>query len=55
MAGIDANNAISIKLHKRFGFVLCGSMRQVGFKFNQWLDLAFYQLLLKTPATPVDG
>lgn len=55
MAGIDANNAISIKLHEGFGFVLCGSMRQVGFKFNQWLDLAFYQLLLKTPATPVDG
>lgn len=55
MAGIDSNNASSIKLHQAFGFVLCGTMRQVGFKFNQWLDLEFYQLLLKTPANPVDG
>jgi len=55
MAGIDSNNAISLQLHQAFGFVLCGTIRQVGFKFNQWLDLAFYQLLLKTPANPVDG
>lgn len=55
MAGIDSNNTISIQLHQAFGFTLCGTMRQVGFKFNQWLDLAFYQLLLKTPVNPVDG
>ncbi|MEG1282272.1 MAG: GNAT family N-acetyltransferase, partial [Comamonas sp.] len=25
------------------------------FKFGRWLDLALYQLLLPTPAQPVDG
>jgi phosphinothricin acetyltransferase len=27
----------------------------VGFKFGRWLDLAFWQLTLDTPAEPVDG
>ncbi|EMC9721157.1 TPA: GNAT family N-acetyltransferase, partial [Acinetobacter baumannii] len=26
-----------------------------GFKFGQWLDAAFYQLILNTPFEPVDG
>jgi phosphinothricin acetyltransferase len=28
---------------------------QVGFKFGRWLDAAFYQLNLETPARPEDG
>ena len=55
IGGIDAQNAASIALHQRFGFVQCGNIRQAGFKFNRWLDLHFYQLLLTTPAQPVDG
>jgi L-amino acid N-acyltransferase YncA len=30
-------------------------VKQVGFKFGRWLDLALYQKILSTPATPVDG
>ena len=30
-----------------------GTIVQAGFKFNRWLDLVFYQLILKTPAHPV--
>ncbi|MBS0454856.1 MAG: N-acetyltransferase [Proteobacteria bacterium] len=52
---IDASNAGSIALHKSLGFVHSGTFPQVGFKFGQWLDVAFYQLLLETPAQPVDG
>jgi len=55
VGGIDASNAVSIKLHESQGFTSCGIVRQAGFKFGRWLDLAFYQLILKTPATPVDG
>jgi len=55
VGGIDASNAISIKLHESLGFTSCGIVRQAGFKFGRWLDLAFYQLILTTPATPVDG
>jgi len=55
VGGIDASNAVSIKLHESLGFTSCGIVRQAGFKFGRWLDLAFYQLILKTPASPVDG
>jgi phosphinothricin acetyltransferase len=55
VGGIDASNAISIRLHERLGFTACGIVRQAGFKFGRWLDLAFYQRILKTPAAPVDG
>lgn len=55
VGGIDAANAISIKLHESLGFQSCGVVKHAGFKFGRWLDLAFYQLILRTPAAPVDG
>jgi phosphinothricin acetyltransferase len=55
VGGIDAENAVSIRLHESLGFTHCGTVQQAGFKFGRWLDLAFYQLILRTPATPVDG
>ena len=51
---IDASNAVSIKLHENEGFVLSGIMKETGYKFGKWLDAAFYQLILKTPANPVE-
>jgi phosphinothricin acetyltransferase len=55
VGGIDASNAVSIKLHEGLGFTHCGTVQQAGFKFGRWLDLAFYQKILATPAAPVDG
>jgi L-amino acid N-acyltransferase len=55
VGGIDAMNTVSIRLHEGLGFVHCGTIRQAGFKFGRWLDLAFYQLILATPAEPRDG
>lgn len=55
VGGIDSQNAVSIRLHQKFGFEHAGTIRQVGFKFGRWLDLDFYQLTLATPAAPVDG
>jgi L-amino acid N-acyltransferase YncA len=52
IGGIDANNTVSIRMHEQLGFVPCGILRQVGFKFGRWLDLAFYQLILPTPVEP---
>lgn len=46
VAGIDASNKGSMKLHEKLGFKHTGTLTQVGFKFDQWLDLAFYQLEL---------
>jgi phosphinothricin acetyltransferase len=51
---IDASNTVSMKLHENEGFVLSGIMKKVGYKFGQWLDAAFYQLLLKTPENPTE-
>jgi L-amino acid N-acyltransferase YncA len=55
IGGIDATNAASIALHERMGFSHAGTIRQAGFKFGRWLDLAFYQRVLETPLQPVDG
>ena len=55
VGGIDATNTVSIALHEQLGFVHAGTIKQAGFKFGRWLDLAFYQLTLQTPAHPVDG
>ena len=55
VGGIDASNTVSIRLHERLGFRHCGTVAQAGFKFGRWLDLAFYQRILATPAAPVDG
>lgn len=55
VGGIDAANAASIALHEQCGFTACGVVRHAGFKFGRWLDLAFYQKILATPAEPVDG
>ena len=55
IGAIDAENAGSIALHEKLGFEPAGIVRQAAFKFGRWLDLAFYQLILETPAHPVDG
>lgn len=43
IAGVDAENAASLRFHERFGFVRCARFREVGFKFGRWLDLVFLQ------------
>ncbi|MEI4768060.1 N-acetyltransferase family protein [Psychrobacillus sp. FJAT-51614] len=54
IAGIDATNEKSIAMHKNFGFVHSGTINKAGFKFNRWLDLAFYQLDLSGPKNPIE-
>jgi L-amino acid N-acyltransferase len=55
IGGIDAANSVSIALHEKLGFTHAGTIRHAAFKFGRWLDLAFYQLVLDTPANPVDS
>ena len=54
MAGITADNGISLRLHERLGFREVAHIPQVGYKFGTWLDLKFMQLLLDGPARPVE-
>ncbi|HYW58257.1 MAG TPA: GNAT family N-acetyltransferase [Polaromonas sp.] len=41
VAAIDASNAGSIELHLRLGFESAGILREAGYKFGRWLDVAF--------------
>ena len=42
-AGITQPNPASERLHERFGFTPCGRFEQVGFKFEQYWDVAWFQ------------
>ena len=46
MARIEAGGAASRALHERCGFTLVGVEREVGRKFNRWLDVAVMECLL---------
>jgi len=43
IAGVDAANTASIRFHERLGFEQAGHLREVGYKFDRWLDLVFLQ------------
>lgn len=49
VAGIDGNNKGSVKAHEKLGFEYAGTIKNAGAKFDQWLDLVFYQLHLTGP------
>lgn len=44
IAGIDAGQTGSLRLHARQGFQQVGRLRQVGFKCNRWLDVIYMEL-----------
>ena len=43
---IDAENAPSIALHRKCGYVHAGTLREAGFKFGRWLTVEYYQKIL---------
>lgn len=46
IGGITLPNEKSVALHEKFGFEKCGHLQQVGFKFEQWRDVGYWQKLL---------
>ncbi len=46
VAGIEAGQEGSIVLHEQHGFVTTAHLREVGFKFRQWLDVVFMQRMM---------
>lgn len=46
VAGIDADNQVSLKLHEQYGFQEVAHFHQVGYKFDRWLDLKFMERIL---------
>jgi phosphinothricin acetyltransferase len=47
IGAIDAANVGSIRFHERLGFEQAGLFREVGRKFDRWLDLLFMQRLME--------
>ncbi|HWE03864.1 MAG TPA: GNAT family N-acetyltransferase [Tepidisphaeraceae bacterium] len=47
IAGISADQEPSVKLHARAGFAKVGELREVGRKFERWLDVVYMQLILE--------
>lgn len=43
---ITEENTASVKLHEEFGFVHCGTMKEVGKKFGRLLGTVSYQLIV---------
>ena len=52
VAGVDADNVGSIRLHERLGFQRAGTLHHVGCKFGRWLDLTFLERRLDERAGP---
>ena len=48
VAGIDAENYASLRLHRQMGFEDVGTFQEVGHKFGRWLDLTFLQKRIPT-------
>jgi phosphinothricin acetyltransferase len=55
VGGIDAANGASRRFHQRLGFAEVAHFREVGRKFNRWLDLVFTQRFLDGPDAEPPG
>lgn len=43
IAAISGDQEPSLALHRTLGFVECGRLSEVGFKFGRWLDLVYLE------------
>jgi L-amino acid N-acyltransferase len=46
IAVIDSAQDASVRIHARHGFAEVGRLKEVGFKFDKWLDIILMQLML---------
>jgi phosphinothricin acetyltransferase len=55
IAGVDSENAASLRFLERFGFERAGQLREVGYKFDRFLDLVFLQYWITPPLRQPGG
>jgi len=46
LCGIALPNPASIALCEKFGFEKVAQLREVGYKFGQWIDVGYWELIL---------
>ncbi len=47
IGGIALPNPASVSLHEKLGFKKVAHFKEVGWKFNQWIDVGYWELLLE--------
>ncbi len=47
IGGIALPNDASVALHEKIGFKKAAHFKQVGYKFNKWVDVGYWELILK--------
>jgi len=52
IGGLTLPNPASARLHETLGFRHAGTFHAVGFKFDQWHDVGFWELDLSLPPPP---
>ncbi len=46
ICGIALPNPASVALCEKFGFIKVAHFKEVGYKFNKWIDVGYWQLIL---------
>jgi len=46
IGGVALPNAASVALHEKFGFEKVAHFKQVGWKFERWIDVGYWELML---------
>ena len=46
LAGIALPNEASIVLHEKCGFIKCGILKEVGYKFGKWVDVGYWERII---------
>lgn len=49
IGGIALPNPASIALHKKMGFEKVAHFKEVGRKFNRWIDVDYWELIIHSP------
>ena len=47
IGGIALPNEASIALHTKLGFEKVAQFKEVGFKFNKWVDVGYWELIIR--------
>jgi L-amino acid N-acyltransferase len=47
IARIEASQTASVALHAKFGFKEVGLLEDVGYKFDQWLNVVYMERLMR--------
>jgi L-amino acid N-acyltransferase YncA len=49
IGGIALPNEASVRLHEKYGFQKIGEFIEVGYKFNQWINVGYWQIIFPSP------